>query len=143
MIAEAEVAFSAAVKNNPNDSRSWLNLGETLSHLFKLDESANAFGMAVTLGERDALARLLKTKPSSCILDGPGGLEYSGTPGSIQRILHARSPVSFDSKFKVPKERVASLWTDMLSGGGHGDTRVSGKGPRISLQGAVAKKRRL
>lgn len=64
MIAEAEVAFSAAVKNNPNDSRSWLNLGETLSHLFKLDESANAFGMAVTLGERDALARLLKTKVS-------------------------------------------------------------------------------
>ena len=36
--------------------------GETQTHLFKLEDAAFSFSMAVQLGERDAVSRLLKTK---------------------------------------------------------------------------------
>jgi tetratricopeptide (TPR) repeat protein len=57
---EASEAFRTAVRYNPSDSRSWINLGESLMHVFKIDEAIDAYSHAVALGEPTALSRQLR-----------------------------------------------------------------------------------
>eukprot|EP01041_Mallomonas_annulata_P007977 gene7977-16327_t len=134
-LEQAEDSFKRAIKQNKNDTRSWLNLGETQSHMFKLYDSINSFQMAAQLGDKQALSRLIKAKGWSaswndferigsilekdaitcmktkvCSSDGAAGLEYTNIPGHIAKHLLKMNPISQDSAFHVPAHKIASLW---------------------------------
>jgi tetratricopeptide (TPR) repeat protein len=46
-MAEAEVAFTAGLSYFPNDTRSWINLGEAQTTLFKLNDAIASFTKCV------------------------------------------------------------------------------------------------
>lgn len=136
MLVEAENSFLSAVTQNPKDTRSWINLGETRGVLFKLDAAIEAYNVAVSLGEMTALSRLLRVKgwtnswhqfegivsevskraiqcveePNACVMDSPGGLEYTDLPGYIQLKLNLNGPMTTESPNKIPVDQMASLW---------------------------------
>ncbi len=58
----AENAFLQGVTYIPGDSRAWINLGESRTHLFKMNLAIEAFTQAEALGEMGARSRLLKAK---------------------------------------------------------------------------------
>lgn len=58
----AEQAFYEGVQALPFDTRGWINLGETQTHLFKTNEAIEAFARASELGDKAATSRLLKAK---------------------------------------------------------------------------------
>lgn len=58
----AEQAFLDGVTAFPGDSRTWINLGETRVHQFRLDLAVEAFGRAMALEEATAPSRMLKAK---------------------------------------------------------------------------------
>jgi tetratricopeptide (TPR) repeat protein len=47
---ESAQSFLTAVTINPNDVRSWINLGESRCHQFRMDEAIHAFTQALNLG---------------------------------------------------------------------------------------------
>jgi cytochrome c-type biogenesis protein CcmH/NrfG len=61
-VDKTEEAFRNGTKAFPNDHRSWINLGETFIHQFKMDEAIDAFSKAWALGEASTPYRLLKAK---------------------------------------------------------------------------------
>ena len=63
MTDESADSFFAAVTLNPNDIRSWINLGEARSHQFRLNEAVHAFTQALNLGDKQStVSRLLRAK---------------------------------------------------------------------------------
>jgi tetratricopeptide (TPR) repeat protein len=58
----AEQAFLDGVTVFPNDTRTWINLGETRVHQFRLDLAVDAFRQAMMLGDGTAASRMLKAK---------------------------------------------------------------------------------
>lgn len=54
----AEVAFSEAIENYPNDTRAWLNLGESQTLNLKFDKAIVSYTEAYKLGDRLAISRL-------------------------------------------------------------------------------------
>lgn len=61
-LEESESAFLEGLKYFPTDTRSLLNLGETRTQLFKLDQAIEVFERAEALGETSALSKLLRAK---------------------------------------------------------------------------------
>lgn len=130
----AERAFEEGVKYYPTDTRAWINLGETRTHLFKTDLAIEAFSRASELGDKAATSRLLKAKGwadsyqdferissavekqatncvvhrSDCLNEGPGGTEYTLVKGFVHRELSRMCPNAQGSPFVV--EDVAPLW---------------------------------
>ena len=138
-LALSEAAFSKGVEINPNDIRTWINLGEVRVHNFMLDEAVYAFRQAVQFDNKavkDATyPRMLRSMGWSdlwegweevtayveeflrqcvdnptCQGDSSGGFEYTNAPGHVNRLLMERSPNSRDSTFKTKASETASLW---------------------------------
>ena len=61
-VEEAEKMLKIAVHHYPNDTRSWINLGEMQVQTFKLDEAYQSFSAALKAGDQAALPRALRTK---------------------------------------------------------------------------------
>lgn len=126
-----------AVAYFPNDTRTWINLGEILSQTFRLKESTEAYYQAVTRGDRLALSRLLKVKGWSnswkdfdyfgtqlekdakicwysnytiCSLDSAAGLEYAHIKGNMQKLIYSQSPNAISSKILIPNENIPPFW---------------------------------
>lgn len=124
-VAEAERALIKAVEVFPNETRSWLNLGEIRVQTFQLKGAIEALNEAFSRGELTALPRLLRTKgwmadwkdfdlytadleklADQCMQDGPvrhcsldvnSGFEYTDIPGEGFRLLQEISPASHSS----------------------------------------------
>jgi predicted O-linked N-acetylglucosamine transferase (SPINDLY family) len=133
----AIIYLQKAVSYFPNDTRTWINLGEILSQQFRLEESTEAYYQAVSRGDHLALSRLLKVKGWSnswkdfeyfgtqlekdakgcfysnytiCSLDSATGLEYAHINGNMQKLIYSKSPNAITSKLFIPKEDVPPFW---------------------------------
>ena len=130
----AEKAFEKGAEQFPNDSRAWINLGETRTHLFKTNLAIEAFSRASALGDQAATSRLLKAKgwvdsyqdferissavekqatncilhEENCLHEGPSGTEYTSIKGFVHREISRQCPNAASSPFVV--EDIAPLW---------------------------------
>jgi Glycosyl transferase family 41 len=94
------------------------------------------YSLAAALGDRFSLVRLLKVKAwtnawrdfeyiaadvekeamkcyhdiSTCLIDSSSGIEYTDTPGEVEKILTALAPNSRSTSIKIPKQDIAPLW---------------------------------
>ncbi len=62
---ESAMSFFMAVSHNPDDLRSWINLGEARCHQFRMDEAIHAFSQALARGKETSasvIPRLLRAK---------------------------------------------------------------------------------
>lgn len=138
-VEEAEKMLKIAVHHYPNDTRSWINLGEMQVQTFKLDEAYQSFSAALKAGDQAALPRALRTKGwatswqdfeslsyslergvstclksmEDCRVDSAGGLEYCDVDGRAHVLMNALNPNSMlAANTLVPPASVASLWLE-------------------------------
>lgn len=123
----AVVAFRDAVKFYPNETRAWINLGDTYQVLLEIPDAIKSFEKAWEIGDLSAASRLLAAKGWSnswrgfeemaakveyyarlcginkdhCVLDSTLGLDYIDCSGDIMRYIHTKIPNAQDSEFKI------------------------------------------
>jgi predicted O-linked N-acetylglucosamine transferase (SPINDLY family) len=126
-VTDAQFALEQALYYYPNDTRSWINLGEIRIQTFQLSGAIHAFNEAFARGELSALPRLLRTKGwgtswerfdmytsdleklthlcyknmSMCAIDCSSGFEYADVPGEVFRQLTSMLPHAQDSKLLI------------------------------------------
>lgn len=158
-VDEAAEMLKLAVKHYPNDTRSWINLGEMQVQTFKLDESYESFRAALNAGDLSALPRALRTKGwatswqsfesltyslerevsiclnsmQDCRVDSAGGLEYCDVDSRAQVLMNSLNPNSQTASLQVPHSAVAPLWLSP-SGASREDGAVRTKqAPRLKV----------
>lgn len=141
LLKEAENAFTESVLYYPDDTRSWINLGEMQTLLMKFNESVVSFEEAYIRGDVMALTRLMSAKGwvdswrnfelisaevekdalrcssgnenITCSTESAFGLEYTDVPGEVIKYFHKRSPYSWESNFLVHPQARSTLWRDL------------------------------
>jgi predicted O-linked N-acetylglucosamine transferase (SPINDLY family) len=135
-VKEAEDAFQVAVQHFPNDTRSWINLGELQVQTFKLTEAFNSFNAALQAGDMAGLPRAIRAKGWSasweyfealtstmeretklcvdslqdCRIDSSGGMEYTDVDERAHVLMNSLNPNSQLAPVQVPVHSVAPLW---------------------------------
>jgi predicted O-linked N-acetylglucosamine transferase (SPINDLY family) len=170
-LEESEKAFAEGLLYFPTDTRSLLNLGEARTQLFKLDEAIDVFERAEALGEASALSKLLRAKgwsaswydferiaagvereamtcastdertSTACQTDSLGGLEYTDTPGHVQKLMNTLAPNSQNSVFTIPLNKIAQFWN--ISNINNKKSSVSANHRKSSTKSASSRKSRM
>lgn len=126
-----ETVLQNGILHYPNETRLWINLGETYLALMKLSDAEVAFEKALSLEDKFALTRLLaaKTWRSSwknieelgamirseiqncmlnqmCFIDSSIGLELAEIPLEIVKVISSQASFSRDNDHKIPAEEL-------------------------------------
>lgn len=162
-VAEALSMMEKAVYHYPNDTRSWINLGEMQVQTFQLDLAFKSFYSAFLAGDISGLPRAVRTKGWSaswqnfealtsvlereantcvnafaqCRIDTAGGMEYGDIDGRAHVLLNGLNPNSMQAAVQVPAHTVAPYWTSELNKLAQVDTKPTNK-PVFSLFGKPA-----
>jgi predicted O-linked N-acetylglucosamine transferase (SPINDLY family) len=112
------------------------SLNTTAHHILQLDLAADIYSQAAALGDRFSLVRLLKVKAwsnawrdfdyisadvekealtcyrdlSKCLIDSASGIEYTDTPGEVEKMLTALSPNARASSLRINERDMAPFW---------------------------------